>query len=161
MTHMTDAVRTSEQELVVTRTFDYPPHLVFAAWTQPALFARWWTPASCGLTLVACELDVRVGGGYRLAFSHPDAPAPMEVFGRYLEVVAPTRLVWTNEEDSASGQVTTVTFEDCGGQTRLVMHDRYPSKEALDEAIASGGTSGAAESFCQLDLVLCGPAATS
>jgi hypothetical protein len=74
--------------------------------------------------------------------------------------VAPTRLVWTNEEDSASGQVTTVTFEDQGGQTRLVMRDRYPSKEALDEAIASGGTSGAAESFCQLDLVLCSAAAS-
>ena len=75
-------------------------------------------------------------------FSHPAAPKPMEFFGRYLEVTPHSRLVWTNEEGGDSGQVTTVTFEERGGKTLLVMHDLYPSKEALDGAIASGALVG-------------------
>ncbi|MBP6632080.1 MAG: SRPBCC domain-containing protein [Kofleriaceae bacterium] len=159
MMHTTTTERTSERELVVRRTFDAPARLVFAAWTRSELFARWWVPASCGLTLQACELDVRVGGRYRLVFAHPAAPETMEVFGRYLEVTPNTRLVWTNEEAGDQGQVTTVTFEERAGQTLLVMHDLYPSKEALDEAIASGATSGTSETCEQLDGVLASQAA--
>jgi len=97
-------------------------------------------------------MDVRVGGRYRLVFSHPAAPQPMEFFGRYLEVTPHSRLVWTNEEGGDSGQVTTVTFEEKGCKTLLVMHDLYPSKEALDDAIASGSTAGGmGEQFEQLD----------
>ena len=66
--------RKSGRELVVTRTIDAPPRIVFEAWTQAELFRRWWVPKSLGLTLLSCELDVRVGGGYRLVFSHPAAP---------------------------------------------------------------------------------------
>jgi len=92
---------------------------------------------------------------YRLVFSHPAAPKPMEFFGRYLEVTPHSRLVWTNEEGGDSGQVTTVTFEEKGGKTLLVMHDLYPSKEALDDAIASGSTAGGmGEQFEQLDELL-------
>jgi uncharacterized protein YndB with AHSA1/START domain len=65
-----------------------------------------------------------------------------------------SRLVWTNEEVGGSGQVTTVTFEEGGGKTLLVMHDLYPSKEALDDAIASGNTGGMGETFEQLDELL-------
>ena len=150
----TTAERRSERELVVTRTFNAPARLVFEAWTKAELFQRWWVPKSCGLTLLSCELDVRVGGVYRLVFSHPAAPEPMAFHGRYLEVKPHSRLVWTNEEAGDNGQVTTVTFEEKVGKTLLVMHDLYPSKEALDEAIASGSTSGTEETFDQLDDLL-------
>ena len=72
----------------------------------------------------------------------------------YLEVTPHSRLVWTNEEVGGSGQVTTVTFEEGGGKTLLVLHDLYPSKEALDDAIASGSTGGMGETFEQLDELL-------
>jgi uncharacterized protein YndB with AHSA1/START domain len=154
MKNRTTVERKSERELVVTRTFGAPARIVFEAWTKPELFRRWWVPKSCGLTLLECEQDVRVGGRYRLVFSHPSAPQPMEFFGRYLDVTPHSRLVWTNEEGGDSGQVTTLTFEDTAGKTSLVMRDLYASKAALDEAIASGSTEGASETFEQLDELL-------
>ena len=154
MKNRTMAERKSERELVVTRTFNGSARLVFEAWTQPELFKRWWVPKSTGMSLVSCEMDVRVGGKYRLVFSHPAAQKPMEFFGRYLEVTPDSRLVWTNEEGGESGQITTVTFEERGGKTLLVMHDLYASKEALDDAIASGSTGGTGETFEQLDELL-------
>jgi uncharacterized protein YndB with AHSA1/START domain len=150
----TTTERTSDRELVVTRIFLGPARLVFEAWTKPELFKRWWVPKSIGMTMIACEMDVRVGGKYRLTFRHDAFPEPMSFFGRYLEVTPHSRLVWTNEEAEGGGQVTTVTFEEKGGKTLLVMHDLYPSKEALDEAIASGSTGGATEQFEQLDELL-------
>src|SRR3954464_14638253 len=83
--------RTSDRELVVTRTFNGPARIVFEAWTRPELFKRWWVPKSCGLSLLSCEMDVRVGGTYRLVFSHPAAPEPMAFFGRYNEVTPGSR----------------------------------------------------------------------
>ena len=145
--------RKSDRELVVTRTFKGPARIVYEAWTTPDLLMRWWAPKSFGLSFLACETDVRVGGRCRFVFRHPSSEQPMEFFGRYLEVAQNTRLVWTNEE-SNDGSVTTVTFEEQNGETRVVMHDLYPSKEALDEAIASGSTSGAPETFAQLDELL-------
>ena len=154
MKTQTAAERKSERELVVTRTINGPARIVFEAWTKPELFKQWWVPKSFGLSVISCEMDVRVGGRYRLVFSHPAAPKPMEFFGRYLEVTPDSRLVWTNEEGGESGQVTTVTFEERGGKALLVMHDLYPSKEALDGAIASGSTGGTSETFEQLDELL-------
>ena len=157
MKNRTTAERTSERELVVTRTIDAPPRIVFEAWTRADLFQRWWVPKSTGLTLLSCEMDVRVGGKYRFVFGQG-----MEFFGRYLEVTPPSRLVWTNEEAGGSGQVTTVTFEEKAGKTLLVMHDLYPSKAALDEAIASGSTSGDMdETFNQLDELLAAQGASA
>lgn len=151
----TKSERASDRELLITRTFNAPARLVFEAWTTPALLLRWWAPKSVGLTFLSCEADVRVGGTYRFVFSHPSAPQPMAFFGRYLEVVPPSRLVWTNEEAGERGQVTTLTFEERDGQTRLVLRERYPSKEALDAAIASGNTAGdMSETFTQLDELL-------
>ncbi len=154
MKNRTTVERTSERELVATRTFDAPARIVFRAWSTPELFRRWWVPKAFGLTLLSYEADVRVGGRYRLVFSHPAAPEPMAFFGTYLEVTPHSRLVWTNEEAGDAGQVTTVTFEERGGQTLLVVHDLYPSKEALDEAIASGSTGALPEQFEQLDELL-------
>jgi uncharacterized protein YndB with AHSA1/START domain len=146
--------RKSERELVVTRTFNGPARIVFEAWTKPELFRRWWVPKSYGLTLLSCDQDVRVGGTYRLVFSHPSAPKPMEFFGRYLDVTPHSRLSWSNEEGGDSGPVTTITFKETGAKTLLVMHDLYPSKQALDDAIASGSTGGISETFEQLDELL-------
>jgi uncharacterized protein YndB with AHSA1/START domain len=146
--------RTSERELVVTRTFNGPARIVFEAWTKPELLERWWVPKSSGLSLVSCEADVRVGGRYRFVFTHPAAPKPMEFFGKYIEVTPHSRLVWTNEEGADGGNVTTVTFEEKGGKTLLVMRDLYPSKEALDAALASGSAGGMAETYEQLDELL-------
>jgi uncharacterized protein YndB with AHSA1/START domain len=153
MKNPTTAERTSERELVVRRTFNAPARLVFEAWTRPELFKRWWVPKSFGMTLLSCELDVRVGGGYRLEFAHPASEQPMAFFGTYTEVTPPSRLVWTNDE-SAEGSVTTVTLEEKGGKTFVVVHDLYPSKEALDAAIESGSTGAFPEQFEELDGLL-------
>jgi uncharacterized protein YndB with AHSA1/START domain len=146
--------RTSERELVVTRTFNGPARIVFESWTRPELFQRWWVPKSSGMTLLSCETDIRTGGTYRLVFSHPAFEQAMAFFGRYIEVTPPSRLVWTNDEGGEGGAVTTVTFEDRGAETLVVLRDLYPSKDALDAAIASGSTGGFDEQFEQLDEVL-------
>lgn len=142
--------RKSDRELVVTRTINGPPRLVFEAWANPELFKQWWIPKSFGIAIVSWDADVRTGGQYRFVFRHGDAK-PMAFFGRYLEVTPPSRLVWTNEEANEGGPVTTVTFEDKGDKTLLVMHELYPSKQALDAAMSSGEKSGMDESFDQLD----------
>jgi uncharacterized protein YndB with AHSA1/START domain len=151
MKNRTTVERKSERELVVTRTFNGPARIVFEAWTKPELLKRWWVPKSAGVLLLSCEADVRVGGSYRLEFGH-EGSKPMAFFGRYIEVTPPSRLVWTNEE-SDDGAVTTVTFEEQGGETLLVMHELYPSKEALDRAIG-GMEGGMREMFEQLDELL-------
>ena len=150
----TTVERKSERELVVTRTFNAPAHIVFEAWTKPELLKRWWAPKSFGLSFLSCEADVRTGGAYRFVFAHAASEQPMAFIGRYVEVTPPARLVWTNDEGGEGGAVTTVTFEERGGETLVVMHDLYPSKEALDAAIASGSTMGADEMFEQLDELL-------
>jgi uncharacterized protein YndB with AHSA1/START domain len=154
----TTVERKSEREFVVTRTFNGPARLVFEAWTKPELFKRWWVPKSIGMSLLSCEMDVRVGGKYRLVFGN-DASEPMAFFGRYIEVTPHSRLVWTNEEGDGGEAVTTVTFEEKGGKTLLVLHELHPSKEATDEAIGFG--EGLRETFEQLDELLVTLAASS
>jgi uncharacterized protein YndB with AHSA1/START domain len=144
----TTVERKSDRELVVTRMFDGPPRLVFEAWSNPELFKRWWVPRSMGMTLKSCEMDVRTGGKYRLNFGDG-----MDFFGRYIEVAPPSRIVWTNEEGGENGSVTTVTLEDKGGRTLLVMSELYPSKEALDAA-GTGAADATHETFAQLDELL-------
>lgn len=153
--HGTTTERTSDRELVVTRIFNGPARLVFQAWTTPELLMRWWAPESFGINLVGCEIDARTGGSYRFVFDVPGQPEPIAFFGKYLDVSPPTRLVWTNEEAS-DGSVTTVTLDERDGQTHLVLRDLYPSKEALDAAIASESIGGFPEQFEQLDKVLSG-----
>jgi uncharacterized protein YndB with AHSA1/START domain len=151
MQNRTMVERKSDRELVVTRTFDAPARIVFEAWTKPELFMRWWAPKSTGVPLLSCDMDVRTGGKYRLEFGQ-DASNSMAFFGKYLEVAPHSRLVWTNDE-ADDGAVTTVTFEERGGKTLVVLHELYPSKEALDEVIA-GMEGGMPEQFEQLDELL-------
>jgi uncharacterized protein YndB with AHSA1/START domain len=151
MKNRTTVERKSEREFVVTRTFNGPARLVFEAWTKPELLKLWWAPKSMGVPLLSCEADVRVGGSYRFVFGH-DASKTMAFFGKYLEVTPYSRLVWTNEEGDAGAAVTTVTFDEKGGKTLLVLHELHPSKEACDGAIGFG--EGLRETFEQLDELL-------
>lgn len=143
--------RKSDREIVVTRTFNAPAHLVFDAWTKPELFRKWWVPKSMGMVLRSLEMDARTGGSYRLNFGDG-----MDFFGKYLEVTPHSRMVWTNDEGGENGSVTTVTFEEKGGETLLVMSEVYPSKEALDAA-GTGSADATHETFGQLDDLLAQP----
>ena len=154
MKNDTKVERKSDRELVVTRTFDAPARIVFDAWTKPELLKRWWAPKTFGITMLACEVDARTGGKYRMVFGFEGKDTkPMEFFGKYVEVTPGARLVWTNEE-SADGAVTTTTFEEKDGKTYVVVRDLYPSKAALDACIASGATGSTEECHGQLDELL-------
>jgi len=148
--------RTSERELVVTRTLDGPARIVFDAWTKPDLVKRWWAPRSLGVSLFECHSELRVGGTYRYAFGRD--PKNPEVFtGRYLEVQPPARLVLTQLYERARGAgeaIVTVTFEESEGKTRLTIHQLFPSKEALDGAVGSGMERGMRETLDQLDALV-------
>lgn len=153
MKNQTDAERTSERELVSSRLINGPSRLVFEAWTNPELFKKWWVPKSVPIKLASCEMDVRTGGKYRLVFSAGGQSA--EFFGKYLEVTPYSRLVWTNDEGGAdAATITTVTFEEVNGATLVTVHDLYPSKEALDEALATGSSGAMPEQLEQLDQVI-------
>lgn len=151
--HGTTTERVSDRELVVKRVVNGPARLVFDAWTKADLMKRWWVPESFGITLQSIEIDARVGGGYKLVFKHPAAEGSMTFFGTYLEVNPGSRLVWTNEEGGET-QVTTVTFEEKAGKTLVVLHELYPSKAALDQALDEGSTGGWPEQYNQLDILL-------
>ena len=145
--------RTSDREIVVTRTFDAPAHIVFDAWTKPDLLRRWWAPKSFGVSLFECEQDLRVGGAYRYAFGR-DANTPEVFTGRYLEVDPPSRLVLTQvyERLAHIGEaVVTADFEESQGKTRLTLRQLFPSKEALEGALASGMERGMRVTLDQLD----------
>jgi uncharacterized protein YndB with AHSA1/START domain len=148
--NVTTVERKSDSEVVVTRTVNAPAHLVFEAWTKAELFRKWWVPKSYGLDLTGCVMDVRVRGQYRLTFLHEGST--MEFFGTYLEVTPHSRLVWTNDEGDAGQTVTTVTFEENEGKTLLVVHDSYPSKDAVD----TGSTGALPEVLDQLEELLAG-----
>jgi len=148
--HTTSAERRSDREVVVRRIFDAPVRIVWDAWTRAELFSRWWVPKSSGLKLQSFEQDVRVGGGYRVVFDLGDSKTAA-FFGKYLEVQAPSRLSWTNEE-SEDGAITTITLEEKDGKTHLTLSELYASKEALDRNF--GSTEGLPEQFGQLDALL-------
>ena len=145
---VTKVERASEREVVVTRAFDAPARLVFEAWSKPELFERWWVPKSMGMTLRSCEMDVRTGGEYRLSFGDG-----VEFFGRYLEVVPQSRIVWTNDEGGEEGSITTVTLTEVGGRTILVMSEVFASPAAAD-ADGGGAAEATHETFRQLDELL-------
>lgn len=152
MKNRTTVERASDREVVVTRTINGPARIVFEAFTRAELLRRWWVPQSMGMTLVSCEVDARVGGKYRLAFDI-GGPEPVAFFGTYVEVKPYSRLAWTNEEGGEGGSVTSVTFEERGGQTLVVLRETYPSKEALDAA-GTGAADALVETFDQLDELL-------
>jgi uncharacterized protein YndB with AHSA1/START domain len=150
--YRTTAERMSDRELVVTRIFDAPPHIIFVAWTQPDLIKRWWAPKSSGVTLLSVEVDVRVGGRYRYVFGLQGGRT-MAFFGRYTEVIPNARLVWTNEESGDDGAISTLTLTEKDGKTLLRLSELYPTKAAADRA-CEGMEEGMPEQFAQLDELL-------
>lgn len=159
MISTTAVERKSERELVVTRTFNGAARIVFDAWTRPDLLKRWWAPKSFGVSLFECDSELRVGGAYRYAFGRD--PGNPEVFsGRFIEVEPPVRLVLTQVYERAreAGEaIVTVTFEESQGRTHLTVHQLFPSKEALDRAVASGMERGMRETFDQLEALVASP----
>lgn len=153
MQNQAKAERKSEREYVVSRTISGSSRIVYEAWSKPEIFRNWWVPEGAPMTLTTCEMDVRTGGRYRLVFNVGDQN--MEFFGNYLEATPQTKIVWTNDEggDEAAA-ITTVTFAEKGGKTLVTVHDLYPTKEALDEAIASGSTAGMPAQLAQLERLI-------
>lgn len=153
MKNQTNAERTSERELVSSRIIKGPQRLVFEAWTNPELFMKWWVPKSALITLVSCAMDVRTGGTYRLVFSAGGQSA--EFFGKYVEVTPYSHLVWSNDEGGVdAATITSVTFEEVNGTTLVIVRDQYPSKEALDDAIATGSSGAMPEQLEQLEQLI-------
>ena len=138
----------SDREIVLTRVFDAPRHMVFDAFSKPELLKRWFGPR--GWSLVVCEVDLRVGGGFRFVLRGPDGKE-MGMRGVYREIVPPERSVHMESFDDYPGesQVTAVFVED-KGKTTLTATILYPSREVRDIVIKSGMEHGAAESYDKL-----------
>src|SRR5437867_10576198 len=138
----------ADREIVLTRVFDAPRRLVFDAFTRPELLKRWFGPR--GWSLVVCEVDLKVGGGFRFMLRGPDG-ADLGMCGVYREILPPERSVHMESFDDYPGesQVTAV-FVEQGGKTTLTATVRYPSQEVRDAVIKSGMEHGAAESYDKL-----------
>src|SRR6202040_2516458 len=138
----------TDREIVLTRVFDAPRHLVFDAFSKPELLKRWFVPR--GWSLVVCEVDLKVGGGFRFVLRGPDGKQ-MWMRGVYREIVPPVRSVHMESFDDYPGesQVTAV-FVEQGGKTTLTATVLYPSREVRDIVIKSGMEYGAAESYDKL-----------
>lgn len=144
-----------DRDVVISRVFRAPPRIVFEAYTKPELVRRWWAPRSMGVELGEVSAEVRVGGRYRYVTRTPEGD--MAFSGTYTEVSPPSRLVYTQVFEpmaDAGHAVVTVTFTEQAGQTRMVSHERYPSKEARDAALASGMEEGMRETMDQLDALV-------
>lgn len=150
MTETTETVE--ERSLTLVREFNAPRELVFKVWTDPKHTAQWWGPH--GFTNPVCEMDVRVGGAYRIVMRGPDG-AEYPGKGVYLEVVEPERLVMTDAFDQddkpADETVWTVTFEDLGGRTRLTIHVLCKSAKDRNTLVEMGWREGSTEMLEKLE----------
>ncbi len=146
----------SDREIVLTRVFDAPRALVFEAYTKPKLMKRWFGPR--GWSLVVCEVDMKVGGTFRIVWRGPDG-AEMGMRGTYREIVPPERLVhtelfddfgdWTGDETLAT---TVLTERD--GKTTLTTTMLYPSQQVRNRVFKSGMSRGVSECYDKLDELL-------
>jgi uncharacterized protein YndB with AHSA1/START domain len=142
----------TDREIVITRTFDAPRELVFAAFTQPEHLPNWMGPAA--YKMVTCEMDVRPGGTYRWAWSGADGSI-MGMGGTYEEVSPPERIVTVEAFDGIPGETrNTLVFTEEDGRTTATLTVLYPSPEARDGALASGMTDGMTEGYERLDALL-------
>ncbi|HVK74698.1 MAG TPA: SRPBCC family protein [Kofleriaceae bacterium] len=142
-----------DRELAMTRVFAAPRELVFEAWTRPELVVR-WLGVHGGWSMDVCEIDLRVGGGYRFGWRGP-GDARMGMRGVYREIVRPERLVSTEMFDgSAREAIATMVLVERDGRTTLTMTVRYESKEVRDAMLATRMEQGLAAGFRALDDVL-------
>lgn len=154
-TEPTSLALVGDTDVVITRLFHAPPQIVFQAYTRPEYVRRWWAPVSRGVRVLECEVDLRVGGGYRYVLEHPRGR--IAFLGTYLEIVPPTRLVYT--ERYCPDAVTplpdaghlTVSFEERDGLTFFTARVHYPSKDVRDQVLASGMEDGMRETYALLD----------
>lgn len=138
----------SDREIVLTRDFDAPRHLVFDAFSRPELLRRWFGPR--GWSLIVCEVDLKVGGGFRFVLRSPDG-VDMGMRGVYREIVPPERSVHVESFDDFPGEsLVTAGFVEQDGKTTLTATVVYPSREVRDAVIQSGMEHGAAESYDKL-----------
>ena len=141
----------SDREIVMTRVLDAPRALVFDAWTKPDLLTR-WLGVFGGWTMPVCEVDLRVGGGYRFVWRGPNGEQ-MGMRGTYQEIVVPERIVSTEQFDEAwyEGAATgTLTFAESGGRTTVTNTVRYDSKAVRDAVLASPMDQGVAAGYDKL-----------
>jgi uncharacterized protein YndB with AHSA1/START domain len=143
----------SDREIVLTRLFDAPRHLVFEAMTKPEHIKRWWGCLGEGYAVPVCEVDLRVGGKWRFVNRHPKGEAAF--YGVYQEIVPPERLVFTEiyEPYPDSGSVVRAELTEESGKTRLTATCQYPSKEVRDMVLQTGMDKGAALSYDRLEEV--------
>ncbi|HEY4259156.1 MAG TPA: SRPBCC family protein [Schlesneria sp.] len=142
----------NDNEIVMTRVFNAPQKLVFDAFTKPELMKRWFGPH--GWSLDVCEIDLKVGGGFRFVLVGPDG-VRMGMRGVYREINAPNGSVHTESFDDYPGESTvTSVFTEAEGKTTLTATVSYPSKEIRDLVIQSGMEHGAAESYDKLASLL-------
>ena len=141
----------SDNEIVLTRLFDAPRHLVFEAMTKPEHIRRWWGNLGEGYSVPVCEVDLRVGGAWRFVNRHPKGEA--EFYGVYREIAPPDRLVFTEifEPFPDAESVVTSELTDENGKTRLTVTVEYPSLEVRDMVRQTGMERGAAISYDRLD----------
>lgn len=146
-----------DREVVMTRVFDAPRQLVFDAFSKPELLKRWFGPR--GWSLVVCEVDFRVGGGFRFVLRGPDG-REMGMRGVYRELVPPERSVHMESFDDYPGESeVTGVFAEQGGKTTLTVTVAYASREVRDIVLKSGMEHGAAESYDRLAELLTAEAA--
>jgi len=139
----------SDREIVMTRVFDAPRHLVFEAWTKPEHLLRWFGPHSC--PLVACEIDFCVGGAWRYILRGPDG-RDMVMRGVYQDITRPERVISTESFDDYPGEsINTMTFSEENGKTTLTTKVLYGSKEVRDAVLRAGMERGAAETYDRLE----------
>lgn len=152
-----------EREIILTRTFDAPRSMVFEAMTTPDLVRRWLLGPP-GWSMAVCEIDLKVGGGYRYVWNGP-AGAEMGMHGTYREIVRPERVVCTEafdfgcdaRPDASAEALNTSTLTEHGGQTTLTVTMLSPSKDVRDAVIKSGMEKGVAASYDRLEAVLAPP----
>jgi uncharacterized protein YndB with AHSA1/START domain len=147
----------TDREVVMTRVFDAPRHLVWEAMSKPELIRRWLFGPP-GWTMTVCDDDLRVGGAFRWAWSGPNGEQ-MAMHGVYREVVPPERVVRTESFEfgcapQAGEQLASVVLTEQGAKTLLTLKLTYPSKEARDGAIASGMERGVSAGYDRLEEML-------
>ena len=147
----------SDREIVMTRVFHAPRQMVFDAFCKPGLLKRWFGPR--GWSLVVCEVDFRVGGGFRFVLRGPNGK-DMGMRGVYREIAAPERTVHMESFDDYPGESqVTAAFIEKDGRTTMTATILYDSKEIRDAVIQSGMEHGAAESYDRLAELLAAPSA--
>jgi len=142
----------SDREIVFTRHFERPRHLLFDAWTQPEHMRHWW---GCdGSTLTSCEVDLRLGGAWRIVLRMADG-SEHPFSGVYREIVPGGRLVYTecyeNPQIGNPEWITTITFEDVEGGTQLTHAILHGSREVRDGHLQAGMEEGAIQTLNRLD----------